>query len=379
MHFSYYMPTKIIFGWGEFQKASSHIKKFGKKILIITGKYAMKKQGFTDKLIASLKEEGLEIALFDGISANPLTREVNACAEQFADWQPDAVVALGGGSVIDGAKGVCLGLSTKEKVEPYLLGKMPITHVEVPLIAIPTTAGTGSETNWAAILTDEACEIKTSFRHEGLFPRIAIVDPQLTVSLTPAITLETGFDVFAHAVETYISKSGLSPQIETNSLQAIQIVGKYLPQVLLDGSNQDARTKMMYGSMLMGFNLANSSTCLPHRLQYPIGVKTGTSHGAGLMALFESWLEVTYEFSKEKFDLIAGALQGKPSASKEEFMNVYHTFTHSIGADLCLTDFSLTRDDISCLAQRVTGSLANDPAGAVPGIVEKIYDGAFTK
>ena len=379
MHFSYFMPTKIIFGWGEFEKSPSHIVKFGKKVLLVTGKYAMKKQGFTDRLIAGLTEQGAEIALFDGISANPLTSEVNACVEQFAHWQPDVVVALGGGSVIDGAKGIILSLSTREKVEPYLLGKKPITHVDIPLIAIPTTAGTGSETNWAALLTDEECGIKTSFRHEGLFPRIAIVDPELTVSLTPPITLETGFDVFAHAVETYLSKSGLSPQIELNSLTAIQLVGEYLPQALSDGNSQVARTKMMYGSMLMGFNLANSSTCLPHRLQYPIGVKTNTSHGAGLMALFTSWLEVTYEFSQEKFNRIAGALQGKPSTCKEEFMSSYHAFIHNIGADLCLTDFSLTKEDVGYLAQRVTGSLANDPAGEIPGIVAKIYDGAFTK
>ncbi len=379
MHFSYFMPTQIQFGWGEFERAPSHIVKFGQKVLIVTGKHAMKKLGFTDKLINSLTALGAEISLFAGMSANPLTSEVNACVEEFADWQPDVVVALGGGSVIDGAKGIILGLSTREKVEPYLLGKKPITHVDIPLIAIPTTAGTGSETNWAAILTDEACGIKTSFRHEGLFPRIAIVDPQLTVSLTPEVTLETGFDVFAHAVETYISKSGLSPQIEMNSLAAIQLVGQYLPQVLSDGNNQLARTKMMYGSMLMGFNLANSSTCLPHRLQYPIGVKTSTSHGAGLMALFGSWLEATYDFSQEKFNAIAGALTGKPSTSKEEFMSVYQEFTLSIGVDLCLTDFSLTKDDIGYLVERVTGSLANDPAGHIPGIVDKIYNGAFNK
>lgn len=379
MHFSYFMPTKIIFGWGEFAQAPSHIMKFGKKVLIVTGKYAMKKQGFTDRLMAGLKDQGAEVALFDGMSANPLTSEVNTCALQFADWQPDVVVALGGGSVIDGAKGIILGLSTGDEVEPYLLGKRPITHVDIPLVAIPTTAGTGSETNWAAILTDESCGIKTSFRHEGLFPRIAIVDPQLTVSLTPAITLETGFDVFAHAVETYISKSSLSPQIEMNSLAAIQLVGQYLPQALLDGGNQVARTKMMYGSMLMGFNLANSSTCLPHRLQYPIGVKTSSSHGAGLMALFSSWLEQTYDFSQEKFDRIAGALNGKPSVGKTEFISNYQEFIQNIGAKLCLTDFSLTQEDIGYLAERVSGSLANDPAGEVPGIVEKIYNGAFTK
>ncbi|MBP2628756.1 MAG: alcohol dehydrogenase [Firmicutes bacterium] len=379
MHFSYFMPTKIFFGWGEFKKAAIHIVEVGKRVLIVTGKQAMKKQGFTDMLVADLQGQGAETAIFDGISANPLTSEVNECVAAFADWQPDVVVALGGGSVIDGAKGIILGLSTGEKVESYLLGETSIIHVDVPLIAIPTTAGTGSETNWAAILTDRACGIKTSFRHEGFFPRIAIVDPQLTVSLPSRVTLETGFDVFAHAVETYISKSGLSPQIETNSRVAIQLVGQYLPQVLADGHNRIARTSLMYASMLMGFNLANSTTCLPHRLQYPVGVKTNTSHGLGLMALFGSWLEHTYEFSSEKFDRIAAALSGRSTANKAEFMTVYEEFKQSIDLDYCLTDLSLARQDIGYLADHVSGSLANDPAGGIPGIVKKIYDGAFIK
>lgn len=379
MHFSYFMPTKIFFGWGEFNKAARHIVKVGKRVLIVTGKQAMKKQGFTDMLVTDLQAQGAETAIYDGISANPLTSEVNECVAKFAKWRPDVVVALGGGSVIDGAKGIILGLSIEEKVEPYLLGKTSITHVDVPLIAIPTTAGTGSETNWAAILTDSACDIKTSFRHEGFFPRIAIVDPQLTVSLTSSITLETGFDIFAHAVETYISKSGLSPQIETNSLRAIQLVGEYLPQVVADGHNRIARTNMMYASMLMGFNLANSSTCLPHRLQYPVGVKTNTSHGLGLMALFGSWLEHTYEFSQVRFDRIAVALSGQSAANKAEFMAVYHQFKQNIGLDCCLTDLSLAREDIEYLTDHVTGSLINDPAGEIPGMVKKIYDGAFTK
>lgn len=377
MHFSYYMPTKIVFGWGEFQKAGAYIVGVGKRVLIVTGKHAMRKQGFTEMLIADLQGRGAQTALFDSISANPLTSEVNECVAKFVDWQPDVVVALGGGSVIDGAKGIILGLSTGEKVEPYLLGKSSITHVDVPLIAIPTTSGTGSETNWAAILTDSAYGIKTSFRHEGFFPRMAIVDPQLTISLNPAITLETGFDIFAHAVETYLSKSGLSPQIEANSLSAIKLVAQYLPLVLADGYNAVARTQMMYASMLMGFNLANSSTCLPHRLQYPIGVKTGTSHGLGLMALFGSWLAHTYEFSPEKFDRVAVALCGQSSVGKDEFMIVYTQFKESIGMDYYLNDFSLMKQDIGYLADRVTGSLLNDPAGAIPGIVTKIYDGAF--
>ncbi|GMA97551.1 iron-containing alcohol dehydrogenase [Pelosinus sp. IPA-1] len=376
MHFSYYMPTKIHFGCGEFEKAPAYIGMVGKRVLIVTGKYAMKKYGFTKILVEGLTSLGIQSALFEGVSANPLASEVNQCVEKFANWQPDVVVALGGGSAIDAGKGIVLGLSTREKVEPYLLGQSPITHVDIPLIAIPTTAGTGSETNWAAILTDEYSGIKTSFRHKGLFPCMAIVDPQLTVSLLPGNTVETGFDVFAHAVETYISKSGVAPLIATHSLAAIRLVGQYLPQVLINGQDITARTNMMYASMLMGFNLANSSTCLPHRLQYPIGVKTNSSHGSGLMALFKSWLDITYEISEEKFNCIGEALSGNPCRNKEEFMLAYQQFTQSIHRNGSLADFSLGKEDIRYLASKVTGSLANDPAGEIPEIVEKIYNGA---
>lgn len=379
MHFSYYMPTQIFFGSGEFIKAPSHIKTLGQRALIVTGKYAMNKYGFTAKLVEGLSSIGVESMIFEGISANPLASEVNTCVEKFANWHPDVVVALGGGSAIDAAKGIILGLTTGEKVEPYLLGQKPITHVAVPLVAIPTTAGTGSETNWAAILTDELTGIKTSFRHQGLFPRMAIVDPELTLSLLPGNTVETGFDVFAHAVETYISKSGVSPLIASNSLTAIKLVAQYLPQVLENGQNSTARSYMMYASTLMGFNLANSSTCLPHRLQYPIGVKTNSSHGSGLMALFQSWLNLTYEFSQEKFNQIASTLSGKTCSTKLECMEAYYQFTQSIQIAPTLANFSLTKKDISSLASKVTGSLANDPAGEIPGIVEKIYDGAFYK
>jgi alcohol dehydrogenase class IV len=379
VHFSYYMPTQIFFGSGEFAKAPAYIETVGKRVLIVTGKYAMNKYGFTAKLVEGLALLGVQSTVFEGISANPLASEVNACVEKFADWRPEVVVALGGGSAIDAAKGIILGLTTGEKVEPYLLGKKTIPHVAVPLVAIPTTAGTGSETNWAAILTDELTGIKNSFRHKGLFPCMAIIDPQLTLSLLPGNTVETGFDVFAHAVETFISKSGVSPLIASNSLAAIKLVGQYLPQVLKNGQDSTARSYMMYASMLMGFNLANSSTCLPHRLQYPIGVKTNSSHGSGLMALYGSWLDLTYEISQDKFNQIASALRGSPCSNKIEFMAAYHQFTQSIQINPNLADFSLTKDDIGYLASKVTGSLANDPAGEIPGIVERIYDGAFYK
>ena len=118
---------------------------------------------------------------------------------------------------------------------------------------------------------------------------------------------------------------------------------------------------------------------MPHRLQYPIGVKTNTSHGLGLMALFGSWLEHTYEYSKEKFDRIATALSGKPSVGKEECMAAYQQFIQNIGQGHNLAELAITKEDVEYLVSRVTGSVDNDPAGKVPTIVETIYKGAFTK
>lgn len=377
MKFSHHGPTKIYFGSGQFQTAADKLLSLGRRILLVTGRKAMRDLGYTDRLLFDLKAVGAQTALFDEISASPLTREVNECADRLKEWRPQVIAALGGGSVIDAAKGIALALTCGQRVEPYLLGDVPISRVDIPVVAIPTTAGTGSEVNQISLLTDEKQEIKKSVRHEGFFPVLAIIDPVLTLSLSREITLDTGFDVFTHAVETYISRAGTSPLVELYSREAISIVSEYLPRILENGQDLEARSRMLYASMLMGLNLANSSTCMPHRLQYSVGIKTKTSHGAGLRALFRSWLDNTYEYSSAKFDQIGYLLSGRPSDSKSEFLAVYDSFTQKAGLNLSLTDLGITDRDLAWLSGKVLGSLNNDPAGELPGIVDKIYRDAL--
>lgn len=376
MHFSYLMPTKVYFGWQSLAAAPEYIAPWGQRVLLITGKYAMKKLGFTDQLLNGLAAKGLATALFDGVSAEPLASEVDLCVNQFAAWQPDVIVALGGGSVIDAARGVALGLTTGESVVPYLLGTKPVPAVSLPLVAIPTTAGTGSEANRAAILTDSASATKTSFRHDSLFAKVAIVDPALTASLPPQVTRDSGFDVLAHAVETYLSRSQANPLVEQHSLAAIALVRDFLPQALAGGEQQEARTRMSYASLLMGFNLANSTTCLPHRLQYPLGVSTHTSHGAGLAAVFRSWLNECYPYAGEKLERVASVLGGRPCQGVQAVLAAYDAFAASIQLQGGLASLGVERAAVPALAAQVRGDLSNDPAGMVPGIVEKIYNGA---
>ncbi|CUH96253.1 hypothetical protein P22_2343 [Propionispora sp. 2/2-37] len=378
MKFSYYMPTTVIFGCGEFDNAAGRISKIGQRALIVTGKKAMQALGYTEKLQKGLCSQGVQTALFANVSAEPHTSEVNDCVDQFKDWNPDVIVALGGGSAIDAAKGIALGFSTNESVEDYLVGNKAVSEVDVtiPLVAISTTAGTGAELNWAAILTDSAAGIKTSFRHKGFFPQIAIIDPMLTISLSNAVTMETGFDAFAHAVETAVSKA-TNPMVKMHSLEAIGLIRDNLPQVIQDGHNLPARTAMHYASMLMGASLANSSTCLPHRLQYPIGIKTGSSHGAGLISLFKPWLEHTYEFSSQTFNELFSVLAGRNCQRKAEVLAAFDRFTDQIGANYTLRTFGLSEKNVPELVSKVSGSLANDPAGLVPGVVQALYNGAI--
>lgn len=377
MKFSYYMPTTVVFGCGEFENAADRISKIGRRALIITGKRAMQALGYTEKLQEGLRGQGVQTALFANVSAEPHTSEVNDCVNQFKDWRPDVIVALGGGSVVDAAKGIALGFSTHEPVEDYLLGKKAVSEVNVtiPLVAISTTAGTGAELNRAAILTDHAAGIKTSFRHQGFFPKIAIIDPVLTTSLSKSVTMETGFDVFAHAVETAISKA-TNPLVKMHSVEAIGLIKDNLPLAIQDGQNLTARTAMHYASMLMGASLANSSTCLPHRLQYPIGIKTGSSHGAGLVSLFRPWLEHTYEYSSQEFNCLFSVLAGSNCQSKEDVLAAFDRFAERIGANYTLHTFGLSEKDVPELVSKVSGSLANDPAGLAPGVVHAMYAGA---
>ena len=197
------------------------------------------------------------------------------------------------------AKAVAAGAGTSEDIDEYFYnGRELVDHV-LPVIAIPTTAGTGSELSKAAIITDDVRRIKSGIRGAGLYPKVAIVDSIFTESVPYHITMETGFDVIAHAMESYISNAA-SPFTRMQSEYAAAIAGKMLPRLASDMQDTEARKYMSYASMIMGINLGNASTGLPHRLQYPLGAMTDTSHGAGLSALYTAWVYYEQLYSQRE-------------------------------------------------------------------------------
>jgi alcohol dehydrogenase class IV len=189
---------------------------------------------------------------------------------------------------------------------------------------------------------------------------VAIVDPALTLTLSPIQTKYTGFDAFSHAVETFISRRA-TPLTELFSSQAVVGIVRSLPQALETPDGLDARTQLSFHSMLMGYNLANSSTCLPHRLQYPIGARTETAHGLGLAALFPAWVATTRDTSPMRFGTVTrwiGEGLGRPYEDIEEALAA---FMDRIALQPDLDDLGVRREDLSQLATETRGSLDNDP------------------
>lgn len=373
------IPTRVFFGEEVLEDAFKESKDILKGIaMIITGKSAMRRLGYIHKLEKALKENSnfSTVIVFEGISPNPKVSEINDAIKTGIENNVSVVLGLGGGSAIDAAKAVAVGIGAKENIDEYVLnGKTP-SEKTLPIVAIPSTAGTGSELSKGAIISLPEKNIKTGIRGEHIYPTVAIVDPGFTYELPKKITCETGFDVFTHATETFISKKS-NLFTEMLSIEALKILSEYLPILVKSLDTKEARAKMSYASMLMGINLGNASTCLPHRLQYPIGSKTDTSHSSGLASIYKSWVYHSYEYSEQKFNQVGSILSGKECKNRKDVMDSITNFMESVDINIHLSDLGIKQDDLGELADNVTGSIESDPASIDKTIIQKIYSTAY--
>lgn len=379
--FEYLMPTRIIFGNGEIARAGVLTREVGRRALVVTGKRAMRSSGILNRLLDYLESTGVDAVVFDRISPNPKVMEIDDGARYAKEHHCAVVIGLGGGSAIDGAKGIAVAAGCGKSIKEYILGsKMPGKAV-LPIIAIPTTAGTGAEITRRAIISDMEGQTKRGIQGNAIFPKVAIVDPELSLSVPKNITAETGFDVLCHAIETYVSRRA-QPITTLFSEEAIRIVSENLEEIVRDGSNLERRTNMMYASLLMGFNLANSSTCLPHRMQYPIGGRTDTSHGAGLASLFPSWLERVAPLEPRKFARIAELMGANATGlseleGAERSIHLIKTLLTNIGMNIRLRHLGISFEGCSQLAGEVSGNLEDDLSFNGPRSIVELYEAAW--
>lgn len=373
------IPTKIYFGrniWEEALKEQEAILQ-GNVMIATTGR-SLHRLGYVEKLRKCLQNYSYikNIVIFDRISANPKLSEIQEGILLGQQEKTDIIVGFGGGSAMDAAKAIAAGVKSGIRIEDlFYKGGEPGADT-LPVIAIPTTAGTGSELSKAAIITDDVQKIKSGIRGKALYPYAAIIDSYFTESIPFQVTMETGFDVLAHAVESYISRAA-SPYTRMQSETAVQIVGKYLPRLADDLADKEAREKMSFASMIMGINLGNASTCLPHRLQYPIGAHTDTSHGAGLAALFTAWIRCEYRYASGQVERLMNLLTGRDIRGEAACTEEIYRFIKSFGLTVSLQELGIERKELETMAGEVSGNIGNDPASQEEGIILKLYEMAW--
>lgn len=285
------MPQKILYGAGSLEKAGEIISKYGKSALIISDEM-MSKLGHVEKLTKILNSEGIEVNSYLGVNSEPTHYHVLEALELQKNLDCNVIISIGGGSPIDVAKAVSVISTNGGSIDQYYRKEIEITSAGIPHIAIPTTAGTGSEVTNVTVITDAEKDIKMMIKDSVFLPKASIVDAQLTMSAPKHVTAATGLDALCHALESYLSlKSHAATKVF--SVAAIKEIAQNLKTVYFEGNNVEARNKMSLGSMYAGIAFSNASVTLIHGMSRPIGALFHVPHGISNAMLLPAVLEYT--------------------------------------------------------------------------------------
>ncbi|MFJ8883253.1 iron-containing alcohol dehydrogenase [Streptomyces sp. NPDC102402] len=352
------VSTRVEFGRGELDRTGVHAAGCGEHAMVVTGRTAARANGYLDRIVTSLGKAGLRVTVFDGVSANPASHEVDEAAALARSRGCDLVVGLGGGSALDAAKGVAVAVPHGGTIRDLIGGTLAPDAPALPLVAVPTTAGSGSEVTRGAIITDTVRMFRAGVRGPAVAPRVAVVDPDLIASVPRQVMADTVFDSFAHAVEGCVAARADEASRGRAHL-AIELIAAHLPGALDGDVSPEAREALCRAALLGGSNVAHVSTCLPHRLQQAMGAVPGLdiSHGRGLAILYPSWLRHTEPLAPDAFAAVAELLGGPTVHDAVDRLRT------SAGLNGRLRDHGVGRDDLDRFVVSVTGNLDNDPAG----------------
>ena len=305
--FEFTLPTKIIFGPGCVKQLAEEIAAIGgKKPLIITDP-GIRGAGI-DRIVTDLLEEaGIEYGLFDGVEANPKDVNAEAAAREARACSADFLIAVGGGSPIDCAKAVGVLLAhDAEFIKPYE-GKTAATLPNPPLITIPTTSGTGSEITFSSVITDTKNKYKMTVKSPYTAATTALCDPELTISVPPAVTAATGVDALTHSIEGFTATCS-EPIGDAAALYSIELIAGNLVKAYKDGSDLEARSNMLMASMLGGISFSHSDVASVHCIAEALGSMYDLPHGTCNAIFLPYVMEYNMDYCVDRYARVAGAL-----------------------------------------------------------------------
>ena len=353
--FSLNIPTKLFFGCGEIEKLSTEELPGKKALIVISAGNSMKKYGYLSKVQALLKLNNVENVVYDKILQNPIKSHVMEAAAICREEGCDFVVGLGGGSSIDSAKAIAIMACNEGDLWDYVeggSGKGRSYTKVLPIVAIPTTAGTGTEADPWSVITNEDLQEKIG---TGIppytFPTMSIVDPELMLTIPPALTAYQGFDAFFHAAEGFIANIA-NPISDLYALEAIRLLYKYLPVAVKDGKNLKARAKVAWASTLAGMVEATSSCTSEHSIEHALSAfHPNLQHGAGLIAISEAYYETFKNDCMKRYMKMAEAMLEKKSNRPSDFIDALIIMQKECGVrDIKLSEYGVKEEDLPKIA-----------------------------
>ncbi|MHA6261017.1 iron-containing alcohol dehydrogenase [Sporosarcina sp. CAU 1771] len=302
-------PQATIYGQDAFNRVGTETALRGKKALLISDKI-IESLGYIDTCVEQLKEVNVQYEIYTGVNLEPTDQYVAEALALFIDTKCDVIISLGGGSCIDTAKAIAVLATNGGYIGDYMGGAKSILNSPVPHIAIPTTAGTGSEVTDATVITNTSNDEKMMIKQPEFMPAVAIVDPMLSLSSPQSVTAATGIDALSHAVEAYLSKKA-HPMTDIFALSAIRLIAANIRIAYENPNNIAAREAMSTGSMYGGMAFSNASVCLVHGMSRPIGALFHVPHGVSNAMLLPAVLEFSKGHCQERLAMIGRIFAGE--------------------------------------------------------------------
>ena len=390
MEFSYFLPVNIQFGWNKVDNVAEFAVPYGKKALIVTGRSSAKKSGLYDRVVARLDAAHIGHVLFDQVDANPLTTTALDGAALAKSESCDMVIAIGGGSIMDCAKGIAFMAVNEGDINDYIFNRKTSDNA-LPLIVIPTTCGTGSEGNGFGVLTNPETGDKKSLRCNAIVPKVSIVDPAVMGTMPSHVLASVGFDALCHNIEAYTSKTA-QPFTDALAHYAVTLLAQYLvplykhvkataegkPAVLNEIQLTKAWESVTLASTIGGMVINTAGVTLAHGMEHPASGLKDITHGVGLAIIEPVAVEYTWSANPDKFGALARIFNYGDGSELGEALRL---IVHDLDLTTNLTELGFTKKDIPWLVDNVyivaTGNIANTVAEISRDDIEALYKKMF--
>ncbi len=343
--FTFNLKTKIVFGQPVKTTLPAELSALGAKRVLLVSDPGLEKLGLVADLITALTAENIRVTPFTQVTSNPTTEEVAAGLALAQAEKVTAVVALGGGSPIDVAKGIAMLFANGGSYADYQWGGKAITQRSAPLIAIPTTAGTGSEVSKVAVIVDPTNSFKKGVLSPLMFPHVALADPELTVGLPPHLTAATGMDAFIHALEAYVGQRA-NPFTDQFALAALRAAYEYLPRAVADGTDLPARQQMMLAALWGGIAMDHGGLGLVHSLSGPLSGYGHLHHGLSNALILPYVLRFnTTAIAPERLRTLKDIFGLAESQGADDLYKRVKNFVQGLGLPTTLTEIDIHLSD----------------------------------